>query len=72
MIEIVCKDRLQEEEGKVCLPQNIRQIGSPRGRHKIYIEDYVYTYLKSMAQKKESCAAVFLGKGQVIKDIRYT
>ena len=72
MIEIVCKDRLQEEEGKVCLPKNIRQIGSPRGRHKIYIEDYVYTYLKSMAQKKESCAAVFLGKGQVIKDIRYT
>lgn len=72
MIEIVCKDRLQEEEGKVCLPKNIRQIGSPRGRHKIYIEDYVYTYLRNMAQKKESCAAIFLGKGQIVKDIRYT
>ncbi len=72
MIEIVCKDRLQEEEGKVCLPKNIRQIGSPRGRHKIYIEDYVYTYLKNMAQKKESCAVIFLGESQVMKDIRYT
>ncbi len=72
MIEIVCKNGLQEEEKKLCLPKNIRQIGSPRGRHKIYIEDYVYTYLKSIAQKKESCAVVFLGKSQVAKDIRYT
>lgn len=72
MIEIVCKDKLQQEEGKICLPKNIRQIGSPRGRHKIYIEDYVYTYIKSTAQKKESCAVIFLGKGQVMKDIRYT
>lgn len=77
MIEIICKEDLQGEEEKanessVCLPKNIRQVGSPRGRHKIYIEDYVYTYLHTMAQKKESCAAVFLGKSQVIKDIRYT
>lgn len=77
MIEIICREDLQKEEEKVnessiCLPKNIRQVGSPRGRHKIYIEDYVYTYLHTMAQKKESCAAVFLGKSQVIKDIRYT
>lgn len=72
MIEIVCKNGLQEEEKKLCLPKNIRQIGSPRGRHKIYIEDYVDTYLKATAQKKESCAVVFLGKSQVMKEIRYT
>lgn len=74
MIEIICKDNLQaeEKEGKICLPKNIRQIGSPRGRHKIYIEDYVYTYLKTIAQKKEACAAVFLGKSWVVRDIRYT
>ncbi len=74
MIEIVCKDGLQEEkkEGNISLPRNIRQVGSPGGRHKIYIEDYVYTYLKTIAGKKESCAAVFLGKSQVAKDIRYT
>lgn len=72
MIEIVCKNGLQEEEKKLCLPKNIRQVGSPRGRHKIYIEDYVYTYLKAAAQKRESCAVVFLGKSQVVKEIRYT
>lgn len=74
MIEIVCREGIQEEkkEGSLCLPKNIRQIGSPGGRHKIYIEDYVYTYLKSMAQKEESCAAVFLGKSQMMKEIRYT
>lgn len=71
MIEIVCKNGLQEEK-KLCLPKNIRQVGSPRGRHKIYIEDYVYTYLKAAAQKRESCAVVFLGKSQVAKEIRYT
>ncbi|MCI8483264.1 MAG: LysM peptidoglycan-binding domain-containing protein [Lachnospiraceae bacterium] len=74
MIEIVCKEGLQEEkkEGSLCLPKNIRQIGSPGGRHKIYIEDYVYTYLRAMAQKEESCAAVFLGRSQMMKEIRYT
>ena len=72
MIEIVCKNGLQEEEKKLCLPKNIRQVGSPRGRHKICIEDYVYTYLKAAAQKRESCAVVFLGKSQVAKEIRYT
>ena len=74
MIEIVCKDGLQEEkkEGNISLPRNIRQVGSPGGRHKIYIEDYVYTYLKAVAGKKESCAAVFLGKSRMAKDIRYT
>lgn len=72
MIEIVCKDKLPQEEGKLCLPKNIRQVGSPRGRHKIYIEDYVYTYLRATAQKKESCAVVFLGNSQIAKDIRYT
>lgn len=76
MIEIICREDLQKEEKAkeetLCLPKNIRQVGSPRGRHKIYIEDYVYTYLHTMAQKKESCAAVFLGRSQIIKDIRYT
>ena len=74
MIEIVCKDGLQQEkkEGNISLPRNIRQMGSPGGRHKIYIEDYVYTYLNAVAEKKESCAAVFLGKSQMAKDIRYT
>ena len=60
MIEIICKEGFPKEETaetRLCLPRNIRQIGSPRGRHKIYIEDYVYTYLKAAAGKKESWQA---------------
>lgn len=77
MIEIICKDDSEKtnqnkEEETVFLPKNIRQVGSPRGRHRIYLEDYVYTYLRSVAKDNEKCAAVFLGKSTVVKDIRYT
>lgn len=77
MIEIICKDDSDKttqdrEDGNAFLPKNIRQVGSPRGRHRIYLEDYVYTYLRSEAKNHEKCAAVFLGKSQVVKDIRYT
>lgn len=77
MIEIICKDAPQKEplgsgEDTVFLPKNIRQVGSPRGRHRIYLEDYVYTYLRNAARNNEACAAVFLGRSQVVRDIRYT
>lgn len=77
MIEIInkedsAKENWNHKEESIRLPKNIRQIGSPRGRHKIYLEDYVYTYLRTIAKDKESCAAVFLGKSRVVKDIRYT
>lgn len=77
MIEIICKDDSDKttqdrEDGNAFLPKNIRQVGSPRGRHRIYLEDYVYTYLRSEAKNHEKCAVVFLGKSQVVKDIRYT
>ena len=77
MVETICRENLQKEgqeftKAKRSLPKNIRQVGSPRGRHKIYIEDYVYTYIKNMARKKDPCAAIFLGTAQVDKDIRCT
>lgn len=77
MVEMICRENLQKDgqestKEKRSLPKNIRQVGSPRGRHKIYIEDYVYTYIKNMARKKDPCAAIFLGTAQVDKDIRCT
>ena len=77
MIEIInkedsAKENWNQKEESIRLPKNIRQMGSPRGRHKIYLEDYVYIYLRTTSKDKESCAAVFLGKSQVVKDIRYT
>lgn len=71
MIEIICREKQQEEQ-EINLPKNIRQVGSPKGRHKIYIEDYVYTYLRNQAQASSKCAAVLLGKSCVSRDMRYT
>lgn len=55
-------------------PKNIRQIGSPRGRHKIYIEDYVHTYLHSslLFRDQKQRAAILLGRSEVSQEIRYT
>lgn len=71
MIEIICRENQQETQ-EIKLPKNIRQVGSPKGRHKIYIEDYVYTYLKNQAKENQRSAAVLLGKSSVSRDIRYT
>lgn len=67
MIEIICK-----ENEEINLPKNIRQVGNPGGRHKIYMEDYVYTYLRIQAQTERKSAAVLLGKSCVNRDMRYT
>jgi len=58
MIEIICRENQQETQ-EIKLPKNIRQVGSPKGRHKIYIEDYVYTYLKKSGKgKSEECGSI--------------
>ena len=44
-----------EENNTVQLPNNIRQVGTPGEKIKIYIEDYVYTYLNKLAQRKSLC-----------------
>lgn len=52
MIEIVYKEEKQEARGNESyfqLPKNIRQIGDCKGKQKIYLEDYVYTYLKKLS-----------------------
>lgn len=54
MIEIVYKEEKQEARGNEAffsLPKNIRQIGETRGARKIYLEDYVYTFLKKVCQE---------------------
>lgn len=67
MIEIVYKEEKQEANGNESffhIPNNIRQIGDCRGNRKIYIEDYVYTYLRKLSREhgQEGRAAVLLGK----------
>ncbi len=53
MIEIVYdeeRDKMREHGRKRYeLPKNIRQVGNAPGNYKIYIEDYVMTYLRKIA-----------------------
>lgn len=73
MIEVIYdKDKAGEENGTnenavsigLKLPKNIRQIGSPSGNKRIYIEDYVVTYLNYIARPGSTCArgAILLGE----------
>lgn len=71
MIEVIYKDEKQEMndgETEWNLPKNIRQIGIISRDYRIYIEDYVYTFLRKAAlaqnsrEDGESCLAVLLGE----------
>ncbi len=45
MIEIIQETEKAEDKQEAKLPKNIRQIGNPEKDFRIYMEDYVYTYL---------------------------
>ncbi len=55
------------------LPKNIRQIGEVEEEKKVYLEDYVMTYVRQMAEKEgaECRAAVLLGQAQWHNNARY-
>lgn len=45
------------------LPENIRQIGEVTGQRRIYIEDYVLTYIRRVfRESQESSIVVFIGR----------
>ena len=71
MIEVIYKDEKQEiNDGEAGwnLPKNIRQIGLISRDYRIYIEDYVYTFLhraalaKNREEEGKSCMAILLGE----------
>jgi hypothetical protein len=70
MIEIVY-DREQQTEDNIFsgihLPKNIRQIGMPDGNRRIYIEDYVMTYLKQLANPNSTYARGAILVGECVK-----
>lgn len=78
MIEIIYDKNESQETVKgadnVRLPKNIRQVGQPSGNRRIYIEDYVVTYLNRLAKPSNtySRGAILLGeykkseKGEVL------
>ena len=55
------KDGMEKKEYHFnTLPENIRQIGEPPENNRIYIEDYVITYIHQIFQKKQEQAIVIL------------
>ena len=75
MIEVVYKEQAKETgtERKLDLPKNVRQIGEPEAGRKIYIEDYVITYLKRFAREQvlNNRAAILLGHSERMDGIPY-
>jgi nucleoid-associated protein YgaU len=77
MIEIICNS--DEEKGEngttsksssIRIPKNIKQIGDVSSDRKIYIEDYAFTYINSIAygSPQEEQAGVLLGECQKSED----
>lgn len=68
---IVVKEKEQktgmENSRTACQPKNFRQIGTPKGYQKIYIEDYVYTFLHPVMESAEETRICIL-VGSVKKD----
>lgn len=73
MIEVVY-DRAEQTEDNmfegIALPKNIRQIGAPGGNKRIYIEDYVMTYLNQLANPNSTDARGAILVGECVKGTR--
>lgn len=68
MIELIYneEEKYITGEGKLSEPKNVKQIGEPREYKKIFLEDYVHTFLQQYAKEKDGQAqiAVLLGNAE--------
>ena len=77
MIEIIYKDETgesKEQNSTFYIPRNIRQIGLGGGKYRIYIEDYVYTFLHRIAEKgknENGGMAILMGKAEWNEGVTY-
>ena len=62
MIETIYnkEENSNERDTVFHLPKNIKQVGEIEGNKKIYIEDYVITYVDKLAEDNEDVAAAVL------------
>jgi LysM repeat protein len=75
MIEVVYKEEKKEAVGNESffqLPKNIRQIGEISAAYKIYMEDYVHTFMARIAgQESEVRVGLLLGKSNWMDGVTY-
>lgn len=67
------KNNMKEESKLYKIPKNIRQVGQTQENYKIYVEDYVITFIRQLAQKDTNAyqVAVLLGEPALIDEIQY-
>lgn len=72
MIEIVYDKATAEKnaknDGRYRMPKNIRQIGNAPDKKKIYIEDYVMTFLRKIAEPGNTTSRGAILLGEYFKD----
>lgn len=74
MIEVIYDHGENTEQGEeikgIRLPKNIRQVGTPRSGRRIYVEDYVITYLNQLAKPGNTYArgAILLGEYKQVEN----
>ena len=74
MIEIIYKENKEQangNEGCFHVPKNIRQVGDANGRERIYLEDYVETFLKKYFSASEGRVAILFGEFKWADGISY-
>ncbi len=61
------------KQGKVSLPNNVRQIGTEQGSRRIYIEDYAYSFIKDIVvdEDEDGAVGILLGETQESDGITY-
>lgn len=62
------EQNLQENVQKIKLPKNVRQIGTIDQTSRIYMEDYVVTYLDRMAKKQDLAFGVAALYGRCVSE----
>jgi len=69
MIESIYNSEAHESTTHVLtsVPKNVRQIGKVHDKKKIYVEDYVMTYIKHLGMKSLSTSDMVVFLGQFIK-----
>ena len=55
------------------IKKNVRQIGEIENTKKVYIEDYVYTYLQHLTADNidTTKTAILLGRTEIVEDKKY-
>ena len=74
MIEVIYKEESQEVqngEESFGLPRNIRQIGQAGENYKIYMEDYVYTFLVRLARNEDTTGELKARVAVLTGDIKW-